>query len=46
MKNPYIILTNKNNGETIVTRHKFSKKDKLKDFLSDNKDCKIKMMFV
>ena len=45
MKNPYIILTNKN-GETIVTRHKFSKYDKLKDFLLDNKDCKIKMMFV
>ena len=45
MKNPYIILTNKN-SETIVTRHKFDKHDKLKDFLSKNKDCKIKMIFV
>lgn len=45
MKNPYIILTN-SKGETIVTRHKFDKHDKLKDFLAENKDCKIKMMFV
>ena len=45
MKQPYIIIIGKDNT-TIVNRLKFSKSDKLKDFLADNKDCKIRMEFV
>lgn len=42
-----MILTNKNTNEVkIIMRDSFSKEDRLKDFLADNKDCKVKMMFI
>ena len=44
-KQPYIVITGKDNT-TIVNRLKFNKNDKLKDFLADNKNCKIRMAFV
>ena len=47
MKNPYIILTNnKINEIKIIMRDSFTKEDKLKDFLADNKGYTIQMMFV
>lgn len=45
MGQPYIVITGKD-SVTIINRLKFSKNDKLKDFLADNKDCKIRMEFV
>lgn len=47
MKNPYIILkNNKINEIKIIMRDSFTKGDKLKDFLADNKGYTIQMMFV
>ena len=47
MKNPYIILTNKKINEIkIIMRDSFTKGDKLKDFLADNKDYTIQMIFM
>lgn len=44
MKDIYITLENSKKLE-IITRLKFTREDKLKDFLDDNKGSKIRIMF-
>lgn len=44
MKDIYITLEDKEKLE-IVTRFKFAKGDKLKDFLDNNKGSKIRIVF-
>lgn len=47
MRSPYIVIkNNKINEIKIIMRDNFNRKDKLKDFLLDNKDCTIQMMFI
>ena len=44
MKDIYITLENSKKLE-IITRFKFNRRDKLKDFLDSNKGSKIRIMF-
>ena len=40
----YILIKNEE-GLKIISKHGFSKKDKLKDFLNDNKNSKVRIIF-